>query len=95
LPGVSEEVRALRELLPNASFLTREQATKAALQSVIAPSILHIATHGFFLSEPGAGTATGSPGTTRGINANAKIENRCCGRDSRLPEPIARMKAGY
>ncbi|HEX3084289.1 MAG TPA: CHAT domain-containing tetratricopeptide repeat protein, partial [Pyrinomonadaceae bacterium] len=77
LPGVNAEVRALRELLPNASFLTREQATKAALQSVDAPSILHIATHGFFLAEPGeALVATGSrPGITRGISTNARIEN--------------------
>lgn len=62
LPGVNDEVRALGELLPNASFLTRERATKAALQGVVAPSILHIATHGFFLSEPGA---TGSVAITR------------------------------
>jgi CHAT domain-containing protein len=54
LPGVNDEVRALRELLPNATFLTRERATKAALQSVVAPSILHIATHGFFLQDASA-----------------------------------------
>jgi CHAT domain-containing protein len=49
LPGVGAEVRALKGLLPQATFLTREQATKAALKRVRAPSILHIATHGFFL----------------------------------------------
>jgi CHAT domain-containing protein len=51
LPGVSEEVRALRGLLPNASFLTKERATKTAVQGLAAPSILHIATHGFFLPD--------------------------------------------
>src|SRR5262249_4145574 len=51
LPGVSDEVRALKELLPQATFLTKEQATKAALQRVSGPSILHIATHGFFLQD--------------------------------------------
>ena len=50
LPGVNDEVRALRELLPNATFLTKQRATKSALQSVTAPSILHIATHAFFQS---------------------------------------------
>lgn len=76
LPGVSEEVRALRALMPNASFLTGEQATKAALQSLNAPSVLHIATHGFFLSEPREVVATmPAPGTTRGIHAGASIEN--------------------
>ena len=49
LPGVGAEVRALKELLPQATFLTRAQATKAALKRVRAPRILHIATHGFFL----------------------------------------------
>ncbi|HYW70112.1 MAG TPA: CHAT domain-containing protein [Pyrinomonadaceae bacterium] len=73
LPGVADEVRALRELLPNAKFLTGDLATKTALESVEAPSILHIATHGFFLSEPGEqATQTAGP-ATRGINANAKI----------------------
>jgi CHAT domain-containing protein len=75
LPGVNEEVRALRALLPTAQFLTREQATKTALQNVVAPSILHIATHGFFLSEPGATASGAQPDTTRGLSANAKTEN--------------------
>ncbi len=50
LPGVRDEVRVLKGLMPQASVLTREQATKAALQRVTAPRILHIATHGFFLA---------------------------------------------
>jgi CHAT domain-containing protein len=49
LPGIAAEVRALRGLLPNATFLTKENATETALKRVNAPSILHIATHGFFL----------------------------------------------
>jgi CHAT domain-containing protein len=51
LPGVSEEVRALRSLLPAATFFTREQATKAELEKLNSPGILHIATHAFFLQE--------------------------------------------
>jgi CHAT domain-containing protein len=49
LPGVRAEVEALRDLLPHATFLTRDRATKSALQHISAPSILHVATHGFFL----------------------------------------------
>ncbi len=49
LPGVGDEVRALKALLPQATFLTREQATEAMLKRVSGPSVLHIATHGFFL----------------------------------------------
>jgi len=54
LPGVSDEVRALKELLPEATFLTKEQATKAALERVSGPRLLHIATHGFFLQDAGS-----------------------------------------
>ena len=57
LPGVTEEVRALKGLLPQASFLTKEQATKAALKKLSAPSILHVATHGFFLQDAQSATA--------------------------------------
>jgi CHAT domain-containing protein/Tfp pilus assembly protein PilF len=74
LPGVKDEVRALRELLPDSSFLTQEQATKAALQRVVAPSLLHIATHGFFLAVPTA-IDGGSPGQNQSISANANVEN--------------------
>jgi CHAT domain-containing protein len=56
LPGVGDEVRALKQQLPQATFFTKEQATKFALQHVRGPSILHIATHGFFLqNDPPAG----------------------------------------
>ena len=51
MPGVAGEVRALKQLLPDARFFTRAQATKAALQQVSGPSILHVATHGFFLAD--------------------------------------------
>lgn len=51
LPGVADEVRALKKLLPQASFLIKEQATKSSLKQVTGPAILHIATHGFFLED--------------------------------------------
>jgi CHAT domain-containing protein len=83
LPGVAEEVRELRLLLPQASFITKDQATKAALEKLSAPSILHLATHGFFLSEarpdrpPAAanGAATGLPDGTRSVSATVRTEN--------------------
>lgn len=49
LPGAANEVRALKALLPEATLLTGEQATEAALRRLSGPRILHIATHGFFL----------------------------------------------
>ncbi len=67
LPGTAREARLIKALFPDANVLTGNQATKAALQAAKAPSILHLATHGFFLeqtSEAGAAqaTASGTPG---------------------------------
>jgi CHAT domain-containing protein/Tfp pilus assembly protein PilF len=49
LPGTAQEAIALRALLPNPIVLTGDAATEAAVKALKAPSILHIATHGFFL----------------------------------------------
>jgi CHAT domain-containing protein len=52
LPGTDGEARALNTLLPDATILSGAKATKTALQQAAAPTILHIATHGFFLDDP-------------------------------------------
>jgi CHAT domain-containing protein len=75
LPGVSAEVRALKGLLPGAAFFEKEQATEAVLKGVSGPSILHIATHGFFLNDrqrandaspsSGSSPSTSTDGSTR------------------------------
>ncbi|MCM3873632.1 MAG: CHAT domain-containing protein [Pyrinomonadaceae bacterium] len=78
LPGVGGEVRALKQLLPQATFLTKEQATKAALKRVSGPRILHIATHGFFLqNDPPSGEqpATQTKDQTRLGKWVAQVEN--------------------
>jgi len=49
LDGTAEEAQGLKNLLPNATILTGDQATEKALKQMKAPSILHVATHGFFL----------------------------------------------
>ncbi|MFN7927664.1 MAG: CHAT domain-containing protein [Blastocatellia bacterium] len=51
LSETSKEAEEIKALLPQAKLLARAQATKAALQQIAAPSILHIATHGFFLAD--------------------------------------------
>lgn len=73
LPGTASEAKALSEILPGVKVLTRGQATEAALRRVTAPSILHIATHGFFLPDrPQGETArAGRPGARLGDTANA------------------------
>jgi len=62
LPGVAGEVRALRSLLPRATFFTRDAATKSALLDVKGPEMLHIATHGIFLADPEAPPEAAVPG---------------------------------
>jgi len=70
LPGVSAEVRALKDLLPRATVFVKDQATEGALKHVSAPSILHIATHGFFLQDrQSANDASSSSGSRPATSA--------------------------
>ena len=56
LSGSAAEAHAIKALFPDATLLTGRDATKATLERVQAPRILHIASHGFFLDdEAGAG----------------------------------------
>jgi CHAT domain-containing protein len=75
LPGVTAEVSALRELLPDATFLTGEAATEAKLKQVRAPSILHIATHGFFLQNESVDSSVKSSDGSRMGKWIARIDN--------------------
>jgi CHAT domain-containing protein len=45
------EAREIKSLFPDAMLFTGSRATKAALQTVQAPRILHVASHGFFLDD--------------------------------------------
>jgi CHAT domain-containing protein len=49
LAGTAAEARAIGALFPEATLLTGKSATKAAIERLEAPRILHIASHGFFL----------------------------------------------
>lgn len=49
LPATREEGSAIGALWPKARLLTGPEATENALRQVQGPSILHVATHGFFL----------------------------------------------
>jgi CHAT domain-containing protein/tetratricopeptide (TPR) repeat protein len=76
LAGTVAEARAIQSLFPSAAVLTGQQATKASLERLQAPRLLHIATHGFYLQEPGTkAAATGDGAQNRAMQAGAKIEN--------------------
>ena len=52
LPGTRDEAETLKPLLPGARVLLQAEATESALKKVNGPKVLHIATHGFFLTAP-------------------------------------------
>jgi CHAT domain-containing protein/Tfp pilus assembly protein PilF len=52
LAATEGEARAIKTLFPDAALFTGRRATKATLQRVEAPRMLHIASHGFFLEDP-------------------------------------------
>jgi CHAT domain-containing protein len=49
--GAAKEAEVLQKLMPQAKVMTQRNATKEVIQQAKAPKILHIATHGFFLSD--------------------------------------------
>jgi CHAT domain-containing protein len=49
--GSAKEAEVLQKLMPQAKVMTQRNATKEVIQQAKAPKILHIATHGFFLSD--------------------------------------------
>ena len=76
LAGTADEARAIKALFPDARVLNGRNASKSALLHLEAPRILHIATHGFFLDDPGGPAASAAlPGQTRAINATTRVEN--------------------
>jgi CHAT domain-containing protein/Tfp pilus assembly protein PilF len=50
--ATSAETTAIQRIFPNAELKLDRAATKAALQKIQAPQILHLATHGFFKPAP-------------------------------------------
>jgi CHAT domain-containing protein len=53
LPSAALEARAIKTLFPDATLVTGKDATEARLEQLNAPTVLHIASHGFFLDKPG------------------------------------------
>jgi CHAT domain-containing protein/Tfp pilus assembly protein PilF len=73
LEGTQQEARAIQSLFPDSDVLTGAHAAESALKQAVAPQLVHIATHGFFLEEHSP--AQPQEGNRRGINLNVRIEN--------------------
>jgi len=100
LSGTAREAHSIQKLFPEATLLTGAQATESALKQVAGVSVLHIATHGFFLSEPKAvassGQATG-PGAkaqsaprTKATGADAQATTRAISAKAKIENPLLR-----
>lgn len=76
LAGTAQEARTIKSLFPEVSTLLQQQATESSLKKFAAPRILHIATHGFFLTDsPPSPIAGNNLQATRAISLTAKVEN--------------------
>jgi CHAT domain-containing protein/tetratricopeptide (TPR) repeat protein len=75
--GTAEEGRAIKALFPEATLLTGRRATKAMLQRLDGPRMLHIASHGFFLEDAARETPPAAPpiSGTRAMTASVAVEN--------------------
>jgi CHAT domain-containing protein len=73
LAGTAEEAQAIKSLFSETLVLSGSQATEGSLKKISAPSILHIATHGFFLTDDSVPSSKSRPAEGRAINTTAKI----------------------
>jgi CHAT domain-containing protein/Tfp pilus assembly protein PilF len=89
LPYAAQEGEALQELLPDATLLTKGQATKAALGQVRSPELLHIATHSFFLEDQQL-TLAGERGAQAPTDPPESALQRIEGRSVRIESPLLR-----
>jgi CHAT domain-containing protein len=60
LPGTRREAQRVRALLPGATVLIRTATTEQAVKGLLAPSLLHVPTHGSFLGDIAAVTLAGT-----------------------------------
>jgi CHAT domain-containing protein len=82
LPGTRQEAEAIQRLIPQAQLFLGPEATRERLLSLPTPAILHLATHGFFLGDASAPTASRAVGY---FGALGEVPST-----PRLPDPLLR-----
>ena len=90
LPGTGEEAEAIRHLMPDPSVKLDRVATETAVKKAASPRILHVATHGFFLTNEGKA----AQGKTRGLELEVppeslpQVTSEVDGRKLPVPHPM-------
>ncbi|MCG3146055.1 MAG: hypothetical protein HONDAALG_03860 [Gammaproteobacteria bacterium] len=90
LPWTIQEASDLKKLLPKAKLLIGAQATETALKQSGAPSLLHIATHGFFLQD-----AESPLKGTRGFDFSTFSDLRSASWASKIENPLLRSGLAF
>ncbi len=73
LSGTAVEANTIKELFPEAVRLTDSRATETSVKRAASPSILHLATHGFFLT--GTGPINASPADPTVARTGQRTDN--------------------
>src|SRR5205085_1548375 len=81
-----DEANTLKRLLKDVTLWTKKEATETALKKVSSPSILHIATHGFFIEDGSKPQSTVVAGTRLAIRRTGNGEPV----EMRLRNPLLR-----
>ncbi len=84
LSGTAEEASLIKELLPGARVLTGRAATEGALKSVSAPRVLHLSTHGFFLTARPAPPVDKRSAAAEGAEINNALSRRTAASENPL-----------
>ncbi len=83
LPGAMAEGQQLHRSFPQSKLLTGPAASKAALSKLVGPSVLHVATHGFYARGGNGAGSTTAKSLPRDPTRGMFIESF----DSALPMP--------
>jgi CHAT domain-containing protein/tetratricopeptide (TPR) repeat protein len=95
LPGTKGEASALSTILTGVRVFTDAQASEAMLKHVSGPSVLHIATHGFFLPDQPQSAADDAHAESRGMVLNAGGPGRVEGENPLLRSGLALAGANH
>jgi CHAT domain-containing protein/Tfp pilus assembly protein PilF len=93
LAATENEARSIQTLFPDATVLTGMKATETAVKQVAAPRILHLATHGFFLSEP-AVLATASESVPPAVAGGSRTQTAETGTNSGAASENPLLRSG-